>query len=134
MERHARLLPRAERVVVDPSGREWQVRLVYFQRPDPPVRRRGDETYADKIRFVPYVGPLAAALIRGMQLLVVPSVEARLRGRPWIEARTVHPPTTMVWRSTGEVEPTLVVDQIAGGLADGTERPLTHAATWVGYT
>jgi hypothetical protein len=72
-------------------------------------------------------------LVSLVRATVVPILEATLGRRPWIEASAEHPATTMVWRATGRSEPSVAVEEIAGALARGEQRPQPLSARWVGY-
>jgi hypothetical protein len=53
--------------------------------------------------------------------------------RPWFEAVSANPWKVLIWRGNGKRRSNETLREIAGGLAEGKERPLPEGADWIGY-
>ncbi len=127
-------IPRRPRSIsVDaPDGTQWVVQTRYFRLPLPSERDPEWTDFERTISRVPFVGLLAAAALRGVELLVVPVVSATVGGRPWITAVRRYPPGQMMWRVVEGASAEAAASAIAARLRDGVERPLIPDAEWIG--
>jgi hypothetical protein len=105
------------RLVRNPEGRLWQVRVRRYRLPPKPE----------------YVDDSALGVVIGLARLARPALEATVGGRPWIEARSEDPPVTMVWRATGRRSAQAALEEIADALERGESRPQPFWAHWTGY-
>jgi hypothetical protein len=117
------------KVVRDPDGREWTVRLRRFRRPGPTPEHE-EQTWLDRFRAAPLWGPLAAGAAAVVRVTVAPVLAATLGRRPWIEASSRG--ETLVWRATGRSDPQEALEEIASALERGDPRPRPLEARWVG--
>jgi hypothetical protein len=117
------------RVVRDPDGREWAVRLRHYRAPDPAPEHE-HETWLDRMRAAPLWGPLVAGAVAIARVTMTPVLEATLGRRPWIEASSGE--ETLVWRATGRGDPREALDEIANALERGDPRPRPLEARWIG--
>lgn len=119
----------AERVVRDPEGREWVVRLRRYRRPGPGPEHE-EPAWLDRFRAAPLWGPIVAGAATLARVALAPVLEATLGRRPWIEASSGG--ETLVWRATGRTVPREALDEIAAALERGDPRPRPLEARWVG--